>query len=85
MSADTPQLKCRDLVAKASEYLDGELTAPERRRFEMHQQECPGCRGAVTSLQRTVEGIRRLSREPGSTFSRDLLSKALGRLTDKRT
>lgn len=85
MSSDTPRLTCRDLVVGASEYLDGELQAPQHRLFEEHQELCPGCRGMVTSLKQTIEGIRGLSHEAAPSRVKDLLNETMQRVHKPRS
>jgi len=46
---------------RLSEYLDGELTAPEARVLEGHLQECAACRASLEELQAIVA---RLSADP---------------------
>ena len=85
MNAQTTRFTCRDLALRASEYLDGELQAPQRRLFEQHQGECPGCDGMVTSLRSTVEGIRRLSQEAAPSRVKHLLDETMQKLRRHRS
>ena len=85
MSSNTPRLTCRDLVMGASEYLDGELQAPQHRLFEQHQEQCPGCRGMVTSLSRTIEGIRHLSHDAAPSRVKALLDETMQRVNKTRS
>ena len=48
-------MTCRELVAFLMDYLAGELTADESRRFEEHLGECPDC---VAYLATYREAIR---------------------------
>lgn len=43
---------------RLSEYLDGELAAPERSALEAHLQECAGCRRTVAELEHVVAAAR---------------------------
>jgi anti-sigma factor RsiW len=36
-------LRCRDVLARLSEYLDGELTEPELAALEAHAKACDQC------------------------------------------
>jgi anti-sigma factor RsiW len=36
-------LHCIELVARLGEYLEGAMSAEERRRFEVHMEGCIGC------------------------------------------
>lgn len=79
------KLTCRDLLMGASEYLDGELGAGERNRFEEHQAECPGCRETVTSLKLTIDGIRGLSHHPEPSRLNDLLAETMRKMNKQRS
>lgn len=46
-----------------SEYLDAELSPPERERVEEHVGVCPQCRRVLATLIRTLESIRGLRGE----------------------
>lgn len=60
--------RCREARARLSDYIDGDLEADERRRVERHLRWCPRCRRVLTSLTRTVSGLRRLgNRDPRLT------------------
>jgi anti-sigma factor RsiW len=61
MSAD--EMTCRELVELVTEYLDGALSAPDRRRFEDHLADCPGCRTYLQQMQQTVRTLGQLSEE----------------------
>jgi anti-sigma factor RsiW len=43
--------------AHLSDYLDGELTSPERNRVEEHVGMCPECRRVLATLRRTLEAL----------------------------
>jgi len=43
-------MNCGDFNNKISEYLDGELPAGERDRFDAHVRSCAACRREVTAL-----------------------------------
>lgn len=47
--------ECRELFARLSAYLDGELAAEERRQIEEHLCDCPPCVEFIESLRRTVD------------------------------
>lgn len=52
---------------RLSEYLDGDLTPPERLRFEQHLAVCPPCAATLDELGEVVSRARALDRpsEPG--------------------
>src|SRR2546425_12951853 len=49
---------------RLSEYLDGELTAPERTTLEAHLASCEGCRTTLAELRRVVTNARALDDRP---------------------
>jgi anti-sigma factor RsiW len=46
--------RCRDFLEQLSRYLDGELTAADRRVIERHLKDCPCCEEVLNSLKHTV-------------------------------
>ncbi|MFO7169435.1 MAG: zf-HC2 domain-containing protein [Chloroflexota bacterium] len=55
MSArDTADLTCRELIEFLHRYLDDELPADERARFEEHLQLCPPCVDYLDSYRQTM-------------------------------
>src|SRR5207247_8709535 len=49
---------------RLSEYLDGELAAPERTTLEAHLASCDGCRTTLDELRRVVTNARALDDRP---------------------
>ena len=49
---------CREIFARLSEYLDGDLTPENRRELEEHLCGCAPCVEFVESLRRTVDLCR---------------------------
>jgi len=49
--------ECRELFAKLSEYLDGELTEATCAGVDEHLEDCPPCVAFLESLRRTVRMI----------------------------
>jgi anti-sigma factor RsiW len=73
-------LSCGQVLDRLSDYLDGDLAAPEAARLEEHLRGCDGCarfggefRGVVESLRRHL--FRSQGLPPGF---RERLRKALG-------
>ena len=48
-------MRCRQLVDKISEYLDGELDPELVRELEHHLEHCEDCRIVVDTTRKTVE------------------------------
>jgi anti-sigma factor RsiW len=49
--------------AHLSDFLDDELSPPERERVEAHVGMCPQCTRVLRTLRRTLEGLMHLSPE----------------------
>jgi anti-sigma factor RsiW len=49
------QLSCQELVELVTEYLEDELAAEDRERFERHIEPCVGCREYVAQIRATIE------------------------------
>lgn len=56
-------LICRDAVELMTDFLEGSLTSPHRRRFEAHLAGCPACTAYLSQMQATVESLGRLEPE----------------------
>ena len=56
----TDDLTCRELVELVTDYLEGALSAGERRRFELHLHSCVVCPRYVDQLRTTVRVLGRL-------------------------
>jgi anti-sigma factor RsiW len=51
---------CREVFARLSEYLDGELDPGICSHLEEHMDDCPPCQAFLESLRRTVDLTRDL-------------------------
>lgn len=49
---------CKKLLAKLSDYLDGELDPALRQELETHARRCPDCWVMVDTTRRTIEIFR---------------------------
>ncbi|MBL7141037.1 MAG: zf-HC2 domain-containing protein [Planctomycetes bacterium] len=59
-------MSCDAFNRMASAYLDGELTAEDRRRFEAHLETCDACRRELADLKRLTEDLDMIRfKEPG--------------------
>ena len=59
-AAALPDLPCADLVEVVTDYLEGDLGAVDRERFDAHLLECPDCGEYVAQIRRTVAALREL-------------------------
>jgi anti-sigma factor RsiW len=54
-----PDRHCKQIFARLSEYLDGELPVKNCRQLERHLKGCRPCIAYLESLKTTVEACRR--------------------------
>ncbi len=65
---------CRELAARISAYLDGELDASGRREVEEHLGACRKCACCLETLRRTIDLCRRAAPQLApEEFSRRLV------------
>ena len=50
-------LVCRDAVALMTSYLDGELSAGDRKRLEQHLAACPHCSEYLAQIRITIDAL----------------------------
>jgi anti-sigma factor RsiW len=48
-------MDCEELVALATEYLEGALAASERERLDAHLRDCDGCAAHLAQLRAAIE------------------------------
>ena len=77
-------LRCRELFARLSEYLDGDLDEALCSETETHLEDCPPCRDFLESLRRTVALLDRLPAEPVPEDVRREVRESLERLRRER-
>jgi anti-sigma factor RsiW len=54
---------------RLSDYVDGDLRAPERERVEKHVHWCPECRRVLETLRRTVKALMELRATPSASIA----------------
>jgi anti-sigma factor RsiW len=67
---------------RMSDYLDGELAAGTRARFERHLGECHECRRLLAGLRRTLELLHRSSARTGAVDAVELAAAVRVRLSE---
>jgi anti-sigma factor RsiW len=72
----TPPLACQELVELVTEYLEGELSVTERRRFEQHIGGCPDCALYVEQMRVTILTVGVLREESVPPLARAELLRA---------
>jgi anti-sigma factor (TIGR02949 family) len=73
---DAEDLACQEVVEIVSDYLDGALSADERRRLEAHLESCPGCIEYVEQMREVGGAMRGLARDSIAPERRDALLEA---------
>jgi anti-sigma factor RsiW len=71
-------MTCREMVELVTAYLDGDLAADQRARFEEHLAVCDGCQAYVEEMRDTLRSLGRLPEERLSPQARDTLIAAFG-------
>ena len=67
-------MTCRQIVELMTDYIEGNLAAAERARFEEHISGCDGCRAYLAQLQTTRKVLGTIADEPvPAAVERDLL------------
>ena len=49
-----PALACQQVVELVTEYLEGALSARDRRRFEAHLRRCPHCTEYIDQMRTVI-------------------------------
>ena len=66
-------LTCRELVEIVTDYVEGVMPEPDRRRFDEHLEVCPGCRNYVDQMRATIRTVGSLREEMVEPETRDVL------------
>ncbi len=64
-------LPCQVVVEMVTDYLEGALSAAERRRFEAHLAGCPHCTEYLAQMRETISLTGRLAPEDLTPRMRD--------------
>ncbi len=76
-------MECRELFARLSEFLDGELTAELCRELQQHLEGCAPCEAFAHTLRQTVELCRQLPSRPLPEDVKRELWTLLGRVAQR--
>jgi anti-sigma factor RsiW len=76
MSIALAHLSCRELVELVTAYLEGELPAGARKRFEAHLSHCDGCSAYLEQMRTTIRLSGMLSVEDVSPEAEQALLHA---------
>ncbi|HET9444198.1 MAG TPA: zf-HC2 domain-containing protein [Acidimicrobiales bacterium] len=64
-------LMCQQAVELVTDYLEGALSATDRRRFEAHLADCPHCTEYLRQIRSTIAAVGRVEPESLSPAARD--------------
>ena len=78
-------LTCREVVELVTDYLEGALARPERRRFEAHIAACDGCTAYIEQIRLTIAAVGGVSEESLPPAARDELTRAFRDWRAERT
>jgi anti-sigma factor RsiW len=59
----TRDLACQQAVEMVTDYLEGQLSRRERRRFERHLAGCPNCTTYLEQIRQTIAATGRVAEE----------------------
>jgi anti-sigma factor RsiW len=69
-------LSCAELVQLVTDYVEGALTADDRRRFEEHIVFCEGCAAHLEQMRTTITVVGRVGEQDLSNEAVDELTAA---------
>lgn len=76
-------MECKELFARLSEYLDGELTAELCQELQQHLEGCAPCKAFARTLRQTVDLCRQLPSRPLPEDVKRELWTLLGRVAQR--
>ena len=76
------EMDCKEVVETITAYLDGTLSAADRRRFDNHLANCPYCTEYLEQMGATIARLRTLDH---ITLSDDARERLLVAFRDWRT
>jgi anti-sigma factor RsiW len=71
--ANEAELTCKEVVELVTDYLEGALSASERRQFDEHLAGCPFCQIYLDQMRDTVRALGHLPEESIPPHALDLL------------
>jgi anti-sigma factor RsiW len=73
------ELVCREVVELVNDYLEGDLTRRDRRRFERHLRGCPNCTAYLEQMRLTIAETGRLTPDDLTPEARDEFTRLFRR------
>jgi anti-sigma factor RsiW len=78
------ELVCQEVVELVTDYLEGALSARDRRRFERHIAGCPHCTAYLAQMRETLRLTGELTPEDLTPQMEDELSEVFRRWQAER-
>src|SRR5207244_3998755 len=72
----TPEIACQELVEVITDYLEGDLSKRDRRRFDAHIEGCPHCTEYLDQIRATIAVSGRLRAQDIPADKREALLDA---------
>jgi anti-sigma factor RsiW len=69
-------LSCQELVELVTDYLEGALSARDRKRFDEHIAACPHCTAYLETMRITIRTVGRVAEDSLDPGMRDELLAA---------
>jgi anti-sigma factor RsiW len=70
------EITCHELVELVTDYLEGNLSRADRRRFKSHIRGCGNCSTYVEQIRMTIEAAGRLTEDSIDPRAREELLEA---------
>ena len=72
-------LSCRELTELVTDYLEGQLSFPQRARFQIHVAMCRNCHRYLRQIRMTIRTLAKLRGETSPTGIGDRLMERFRR------
>lgn len=72
----TKHITCREIVELVTSFLEGRLSAGERRRFQEHLAGCEGCSNYLDQMRKTIRLVGRLTVDSFPVGAREAMLQA---------
>jgi len=63
METNPNEMSCKELVELVTDYLEGSLSPPDLRRFDLHIAKCDWCKIYIDQIRLTIKAAGRLSED----------------------
>ena len=79
------ELTCQEFVELVTDYLEGELPAAQRLRFEQHLAGCDGCAAYLSQMRKTIQLTGQLTEQQIEPEAKEKLLKIFRDWKQNRT